>query len=287
MSWVRCSIWSMGVTLGLVQASAMAEICALEIAPVQVRYTLYLADTGASQTASTSNAVQTSCSDSMKSDLVLTQEIYQTAGVQIDFSHALQEQCAVYQHVSGNLADYINQVAVELLYGPQRSLVVDDFKTKMKSEGLFDDQLLNVYYVPAPDVVGYHVRQQDGTSEGLIFIGGGARVDSLSHEFAHAFSLEHVNFWDAEQPQNEYCVEHEYWDNRCDFTDDNVMWTSNLKNQDALEPRRTIHGGQHVRMFCNGTSALVSNGDHKPNPVTHCPDWSVEGACPPLNDTVP
>lgn len=280
----------MGVALALFPASALAEVCDLEIPAVQVRYELYLADTGdseAPQMASNSNALQTQCSDSMKSDLTLTQDIFQAAGVQIDFSSAVQGQCALYQHITGNLADYINRSAVDLLYGPQKSLVVEDFKTKMKSEGLFDEQRINIYYVPASDVVGYHVRRQDGTSEGLIFIGGGARVDSLSHEFAHAFSLEHVNFWDAEQPQNEYCVEHEYWDNRCDFTDDNVMWTSNLKNQDDLEPRRRIHEGQHVRMFCNATSALVSNGDHQPDVEMHCPDWSVEGACPPLNDRVP
>lgn len=250
-------------------------------APVQIDYELFLAHQGSPSTT-------VPCSDLMKTHLAIVQSMYSGSGLALDFTKAVSGTCASYTPLAGTLADLANDTALKLLYGPQRSKAVNDFVAAMKNAGHSFANKLNIYYVWTVDVTGLHVRKADGTSENFIFIGAGARPDSLAHEFAHAFSLEHVNFFDAQEPQQEYCAEYEYFDGKCDFDDDNIMWTGRKPNADPLDTRTKILSGQKVRIMCNDTSAVVRNhAGYNPSPAMDCPDWSVAGGCPPLNPSPP
>lgn len=176
--------------------------------------------------------------------------------------------------------------------------VLDQFKQAAESDGFYNPKILNVYYIDLVPITGMHFNKRDGQSHNIIVVGLGFLDETLAHEFGHAFSLDHANFWSHDDPdlcrnsdqpcgidghdnrkifpngvQVEYCAEYAYHDNKCEFTRKNVMWAKS-------EARTEVTKNQAERAACNNTSTLISNGDHSPpGDATDCPDWTEEGDC--------
>ena len=159
----------------------------------------------------------------------------------------------------------------------------------------FHARQINVYIVgetlfPLAGPKGFHVDDREGSGH-LIFIPSNAAPDTLTHEFAHAFSLNHVNFWSSWREQGdgtfrkkEYCAEYDYFDNACDWTRSNFMWSGGIG-------REQLTSGQRWRAVCNGWSALNEHNDRPSTEIRFvCPDWSLTDLtdsakkCPPLHD---
>lgn len=168
----------------------------------------------------------------------------------------------------------------------------------------FLEDRVNVYVVE-PSVVdedfrGVHLRDiKSADYKGnLIFVPSDVSPGTLAHEFGHAFSLNHVNFWAYKgalseipvtgtgKPEEhvEFCSEYDYWDGRCDYSRDNFMWAGG-------GGRSQLSAGQAARAVCNDWSAVNVNGD-RAGQTFNCPDWAVTDvekakagtyeACPPL-----
>jgi hypothetical protein len=193
------------------------------------------------------------------------------------------------QLLTGTQADLIRDF-LEDYVGPDSEEVADAFKIAATNAGIYDKDVVNVYYIDDAELTGIHLRQRSGYSHDIIIMGLGYAPESLAHELGHAFSLAHVNFWTHDDPdlqndsgekvypngvQVEYCAEWDYFDNECNFFTNNLMWASR-KDRDRLTP------GQIERMGCNPTSALIENGDSTSN-APECPSYSVEGGCPSMH----
>ncbi len=170
----------------------------------------------------------------------------------------------------------------------------DQALAALKSNGnLYDPRVLNVYYVhpdtaDEPDkddqdfllyLTGIHIRNEQRKSEKMIFVGEGARPDTVVHEFAHAFSAGHVNFWDYDGV--EWCTKYLPYNNtlnglmdmKCDFKRANYMWAG------SLEDRVQLGDPQKERMRRNEHSVIYEFSphddsfkcpDHNSNPVDKC-----------------
>jgi hypothetical protein len=153
---------------------------------------------------------------------------------------------------------------------------------------LYNPAVLNVYYVHF-DVVslgskdkellesftGMHIRNEQGESDRMIFISEGARADTVAHEFAHAFSAGHVNFWDFDG--EEWCTKflphpettdpgEEMEDMTCEFSRHNYMWAASELDRDRLG----IPQGE--RMMYNQKS-IIADFSVGPKQLD-CPDYS-------------
>jgi hypothetical protein len=164
----------------------------------------------------------------------------------------------------------------------------------LKSSSFYDERFLNVYYVhPDPELqqngfdfvsrlTGIHLRNKDGFSDKMIFISDSAKSDTVAHEFAHALSAGHVNFWDHDG--TEWCVkflpEPGSPDNlsnmQCDFARENYMWAASVGD------RAQLKDSQKQRMMYNRHSVIY---DYSPPPdadMLQCPDFKSDTAanCP-------
>jgi hypothetical protein len=152
---------------------------------------------------------------------------------------------------------------------------------------LYDEKVLNVYYVdpdpaalsgPGFDYIsiltGVHLRDKDGNSEKIIFISDSARSDTVAHEFAHAFSSGHINFWEADG--DEWCIKflpHPGTDMpsvnmECEFTHANYMWAA------SAEDRQDLIDAQKERMMRNEHSVIFNYSP--PQDKLNCPDFSAD-----------
>lgn len=159
-----------------------------------------------------------------------------------------------------------------IFLGASRSRSIQKLVDRLSTHGYYDDGKLNIYFVPDADVKGYHLRGPDGESLNIVLIGNGGEPDSIAHELGHAFSLQHVNFWDTSLPSQERCVEYEYWDGDCDFDRKNLMWS-------GWVGRNELNPGQLERAMCNPHSSIVKNGDITKTWERGCPEFSEEGHC--------
>lgn len=278
--------------------------CSYDAVPIEVSYRVWLVGQNvvAAQTASSSQAVSF-CGFTIP----LLQETFQDNGLPLIFHRPdAPEPCPVVSITDSALATTINGFAKNL---HENAIGWDDvhgFTTEGQQSGktYFTPGDVNVYVIHGSllnQFKGMHVRDIKATAPdeqqgNLIFVPHDVTWDTLAHEFGHAFSLEHVNFlslprYDAEDPDDrkkrEYCVEYDYFDDRCDYSPANVMWAAEAN-------RGHIAEGQRQRVVCNTFSALNINGD-RTGGTFRCPDWSlvdldfVEGqgpikACPPLGD---
>ena len=128
-------------------------------------------------------------------------------------------------------------------------------------------EALNIYFIPDMDIRGLHLRNIDGNSLGVVIYGKGGKDDSLQH----------VNFWDTNQPQVEYCAEWDYFDNVCNFEKDNLMWAGG-------DDRTALHMGQRDRAVCNANSAAARDVTNSWSKT--CGEFSIENSggvhCPPV-----
>lgn len=159
----------------------------------------------------------------------------------------------------------------------------------LKNNGeLYHERKLNVYFVhfepPANneatnEVRGLHIRNEVGDSEKMIFYDEHATPTTLAHEFAHAFSAGHVNFWNAQG--TEWCVKYlpdnmnervpaadahmlEKIDMKCEFSRENYMWAGSDLD------RKELGDSQAERMRRN-THSVINDFSPPPNPFD-CPD---------------
>ncbi|MBT8400101.1 MAG: hypothetical protein KJO98_06470 [Rhodothermia bacterium] len=159
---------------------------------------------------------------------------------------------------------------------------------------LFNQEILNVYYVD-PDqqlvansfdyvsrLTGMHIRTNDGYSDKMIFIGDSARSDTVAHEFAHALSGGHVNFWDLEG--DEWCIKFlphpgtsmPSVNMECEFDATNYMWAASLAD------RAQLIDAQKQRMMYNRHSVIFDYSPPDSGDVLECPDFSADPSksCP-------
>lgn len=151
---------------------------------------------------------------------------------------------------------------------------------------LYDERILNIYYVDPDDALmqtgfdyvsrltGVHIRNEDGFSERMIFISDSAKSDTVAHEFAHAFSAGHVNFWDLEG--KEHCIKFlphpgtttPDINMKCEFPKENYMWAAS--NGDRAE----LIDAQKVRMMRNEHSVIFNYSP--PDDKLNCPDFNSD-----------
>jgi hypothetical protein len=157
------------------------------------------------------------------------------------------------------------------------------------NQNLFNETVLNVYYVHSDAaasqsgvdflsaLTGVHIRDEDGDSAKMIFIGDGAKSDTVAHEFAHAFSAGHLNFWDFDG--KEYCIKflpHPTTSTpavnmECEFTNANYMWAASQAD------RAELIDAQKQRMMHNEHSIIY---EYSPSATpTECPDFRSEDPC--------
>lgn len=144
---------------------------------------------------------------------------------------------------------------------------------------------ITIYAIPSLLITGFHLRNHDRTSSGVIALGSRSTISTLSHELGHAFSLGHVNYYGDEplkELTGEYCVafgEHERYDGECDYNTDNLMWAG------IESERNSLTEAQALRVTINSNSYLndPANGIRPDTEVTRdCPDWWFDQACPYL-----
>ncbi|MFT5501919.1 MAG: hypothetical protein ACI88G_002060 [Woeseiaceae bacterium] len=157
---------------------------------------------------------------------------------------------------------------------------------------LYDAKILNVYYVDPDDelmqtgfdyvsrLTGMHIRNNDGYSERMIFVSDSAKSDTVAHEFAHAFSAGHVNFWGLDG--EEYCIKFlphpgtatPDINMECEFPKENYMWAASDGD------RAELIDAQKVRMMRNEHSVIFNYSP--PTNKLNCPDFNSDPnkACP-------
>ena len=198
---------------------------------------------------------------------------------------------AAVKQVADDEVEIVRNVVRALYYpGGGTEKVIEDLKNP--NYDLFNPKALNVYYVhsdpnavPASEddlswLTGVHLRDKDGKSAKMIFVGEEAKSDTVAHEFAHAFSAGHVNFWNFDG--KEYCMKFlppggsgvltPPMDMKCEFYDDNYMWAGSKAD------RQTLVEAQRERMKRNEHSIIFEY-----SPATDkldCPDVNSEPPCP-------
>ncbi len=144
---------------------------------------------------------------------------------------------------------------------------------------------LNVYVVNVPEIVGFHIRNSDGSSTGLIVLGALSTNSTLAHEIGHAFSLGHVNFEGSEPVTKQYgayCIaygHYDYLEGDCDYHAQNIMRAG------IDGPRDKFSFGQAVRMNVNDKSFInTTTPSIRPTsePRRTCPDYIFDSSCPYL-----
>ena len=189
---------------------------------------------------------------------------------------------AYLKNVSDNDRETVRNVVREILN--PAGVAEDAIGALTVNADLYDETVLNVYYVDAGDtqadfdyvstLTGMHIRDVEGNSAQMIFISDSAKSDTVAHEFAHAFSAGHVNFWDFEG--EEYCIKflpHPGTDTpdvnmECEFPTSNYMWAA------SVDDRAKLVEGQKERMMRNEHSVIFkfSPSSRKLN----CPDFSAD-----------
>ena len=195
---------------------------------------------------------------------------------------------AAVKQVADNEVEIVRNVVRALYYPGGGEKAIEDLKNP--SYDLFNPRALNVYYVhsdpsavPASEddlswLTGVHLRDSDGKSAKMIFVGEGAKSDTVAHEFAHAFSAGHVNFKDFDG--TEWCMKFlppggstaPMIDMECAFDDANYMWAGSEAD------RQNLRLGQMERMKRNKHSVIFQF-----SPATNsfdCPDVNSEPPCP-------
>jgi hypothetical protein len=191
---------------------------------------------------------------------------------------------------SGN-AKQIREVA-QAIQGPADVDPEEAVESLKENEELYNEHVMNLYFVHFPDVDlgnssvetlpieirGMHLRNEDGDSEKIIFYGDGALPGTLVHEFGHALSAGHLNFWDLDG--EEWCAKYlpelsssdGLDDMECDFSRGNVMWAGSKIDRDKLkDPQKT-------RMMHNENSAIQEFSPS--NNQINCPDNLSDSTCP-------
>ena len=168
---------------------------------------------------------------------------------------------------------------------------------------LYTDEVLNLYYVHYDDdylattegdlisyFTGIHIRDDEGYSDRMIFVSDAAHADTLAHEFGHALSGGHVNFWDFDG--DEWCAKYladpdsldpddDMDDMKCEFSRRNYMWAgSEMDRQQFGEP-------QIKRLMYNEKSLITEFSE--PDAKLECPDFSndPDEGCVRLKGYVP
>ena len=186
-----------------------------------------------------------------------------------------------------------------------RALIHPDGKAKKKidflknNSAMYDPEVLNVYFVHFEDVDiladnddvpfevrGMHIRNEEGESEMMIFYGDAAFPQTLAHEFGHALSAGHVNFWDV--AGQEWCTKylpHPGTDNpminmECEFTYANYMWAG------SKEERKTLGEPQKERMMRNRRSVIYQFSRPPEADELDCSDFNSDpqGSCSRLKE---
>ena len=162
------------------------------------------------------------------------------------------------------------------------------------NNALFREEFLNLYYVDPNQslnqtsfdfvtwLTGMHIRDLDGFSDKMIFVSDVAKSDTVAHEFAHALSAGHVNFWDHDG--EEWCIKFlphpgsnaPDVNMECEFTRANYMWAAS----DA--DRAELVSGQKQRMMFNRHSVIHDYSPPDDDDVIECPDFNANTAegCP-------
>lgn len=180
--------------------------------------------------------------------------------------------------------------------------VLDQLKA---NDELYTPEVLNIYYVHFDDdyvfnmedeyisnITGVHIRNDDGRSDRMIFVSDASHADTLAHEFGHAMSAAHVNFWDFDG--KEWCAkylpdpdttvaEDAMEDMACEFSRRNYMWAkSSMDRQQLGDP-------QKLRMIYNDKSLITEFSNPGDANKLDCPDFSnnFEKGCARLKGYAP
>lgn len=196
---------------------------------------------------------------------------------------------AYVEYVAETLDQKFLQDLVAEVWDPngQPNARLDELKENAE---LYTPEVLNLYYVHFDDdyvavmqddfistLTGFHIRADDGKSDRMIFVSDASHADTLAHEFGHALSAAHVNFWDFDG--KEWCAkylpdpdttvaEDAMDDMSCEFSRRNYMWAgSDMDRQQLGEP-------QKQRMMYNIKSVIKEFSDAGAANELDCPDFS-------------
>jgi predicted acetyltransferase len=240
--------------------------------PIQIRTTRPVSDTGEGRTHKCKIAHDLSEVDRMMKDVGFD-------GYPTNDTTPLFTNTAVWS-IDDQDIETVRDV-VRALYDPSGD-VESAIASLQGNSDLFTASVLNVYYVHIEDDVvdyasaftGAHLRDENGNSAKMIFISDGAKSDTVAHEFAHAFSAGHVNFWDRDG--EEYCIKflpHPGTDAPqinmvCEFESTNYMWAASKSD------RQTLRDSQKERMLRNEHSIIYEYSP--PENSIQCPEFKSD-----------
>lgn len=154
------------------------------------------------------------------------------------------------------------------------SFTISQINTIRNDASVFDSNALNVYYVDNAAISGLHLRDGFQNSHKLIFIGTGSTPESLTHEIAHALSLQHANTcqWVG---GNCILVSEDFDTNSIpDFPTTNIMWGGGSGRSQFTE-------GQDFRMTFDTHSILNTQSIRTASPASrNCPENEISDSCP-------
>ena len=187
--------------------------------------------------------------------------------------------------------NFLRALARALMYGDAEA---EGWLLQLKANpALYKDRALNIYFVTydhaefqlydedaAPfEIKGMHLRDEDGETEKMIFYGLDATPTTLSHEFGHAFSNGHVNFFDLDG--TEWCAKFlphnkaseelgvpPKVDMVCEFDRLNYMWAGSTADRQAL-------GDPQKERMRRNMKSIMYQFQEDPNPLD-CPDYSSD-----------
>lgn len=208
----------------------------------------------------------------------------------------------------GMNAPLVASAYVEYVGDPSRQKIIRDaagaiqgiggdpelaLETLKNDDELYDERVMNLYFVHFPEVEigagtgsalpveirGMHLRNEEGMSEKIIFYGDGALSGTLVHEFGHALSLGHVNFWDLDG--KEWCAKYlpepstpqSLPTMECEFERNNIMWAGSTADRTALgdpQKERVMHNVKSVIAEFSPSTAPLDCPDFRTAPGAGC-----------------